>query len=89
MMVMELVDRAKSEFSAAQTTTEAVEASRERTVIIIGLPWFRTGTGQVMQAQVNYFKRSGGTRSSCVFHVSLTISPPTHVFKEFSEELVN
>jgi hypothetical protein len=59
MMVMELVDRAKSEFSAAQTTTEAVEASRERTVIIIGLPWFRTGTGQVMQAQVNYFKRSG------------------------------
>jgi|SRR5579872_531767 len=61
-----------------QSTTVTSEAARRKTVLIVGPPWPRSGTGRGMQNQVDYYRERGYfVVFICVpVHCSFSVSHP-------------
>jgi glycosyltransferase involved in cell wall biosynthesis len=60
--------------------------SKRPAAIITGLPWIRSGTGKVMQAQVNYFRDLGWATIFVACPFKRTDSYSRKIWKRFDEE---
>ncbi|WP_083528651.1 glycosyltransferase [Hyphomicrobium sp. CS1BSMeth3] len=63
--------------------------SKRPAVIITGLPWIRSGTGKVMQAQVEYFKSLGWVTIFVACPFKRTDAYSRKIWKRFEEEKVD